>query len=120
MLSRFNNPFGAALAVILALFFPVVYTLAEIRTRRIMRKQREQLQRGFASPNYRPIDHVHEIDFHRSGIVVTDRGAIFARCCIAGCEEGVFIGQNMAAAWKILPPERPREAAELFLGRVRW
>lgn len=107
MLSRLNNPWGAAIAALFFLVLLVNFLLARIRISHMMRLQREQAQR--IQPAVVP--HVHQIDFHRSGIVVTEAGAIFARCCLAGCDEGIFIGKNMAAAWKMLPPETiPTEA----------
>lgn len=118
-MSRLHNPFVAA-CIVLLVFLPtfgiLVSLLTRRRDRRIFDRQR-QLQRIIGpAQSYRPIDHVHEIDFHRSGVTVTDAGAIFARCCIVGCEEGVFIGQNMAAAWKVTPAE----ASMLPSRRTLW
>jgi hypothetical protein len=102
---RVTNHFGVAAAALLCSFFPIAFVLEAIRDRRKWRQETKRQLERIMPANYGVIDHVHEIDFHRSGIVVTDAGAIFARCCLAGCEDGVFIGCNVAAAWKLLPPE---------------
>lgn len=114
MLSRLNNPLGAAIAALFFLVVLVSFLLARIRIHHTMRLQREHMQRILPAV----VPHVHQVDFHRSGIVVTDAGAIFARCCLAGCDEGVFIGRNMAAAWKMLPPETTPTEAEINQARL--
>jgi hypothetical protein len=121
-MSKLHNPWGMACICLLVLFFPVTGILVSIanriHARRLLRQQQMQRIMG-PGQSYRPIDHVHEIDYHRSGPVVTDAGAIFARCCIAGCEEGVFIGSNVAAAWKMPNPE-PIPVSVLMCGQSGW
>jgi hypothetical protein len=93
-----HNPFGIATAIFVIFFFPAVGTIAAIRNWRAFAKLK-------AAHQVAPIDfsatlHVHEIDAERSNITLTDNGAIFCRCCLAGCEEGVFIGADVAALWR--------------------
>lgn len=117
-MSKIHNPFGVACIALLVLFFPTLGFLASLRDRRLLQAAKRKTQQAFPATSYRPIDHVHEIDFHRSGVTITDAGAVFARCAIAGCEEGVFIGQNMAAAWKMTAP--PPQFNPLLIGRSPW
>jgi hypothetical protein len=50
------------------------------------------------SANYQTPEHIHQIDFDRSQIMVRPDGSVMAGCCIQGCSLVAVIGRQLARA----------------------